>query len=269
MQINPSEQMSALGKLQSVASIANELAQDIEHIYHGPIREPSNLTFRKVDHGVNALIDSLHGSDLLVIATRDDKLREIFCHEVIQHVAFRRRQPITIFGMPVPFWRFTRDLVNFMADIPSDAAIYDGQLDDAEIQRLASALAQLSTAHIYMNLGRMVRIDDLCLASKQKQEKDGVGLILVNSVTQIVDDKYRVADKLQSLVRLKQLATELAVPVVAIFQLDPTVENHPATLARNELKEIEVLVRYTDRFLLLSGRPDNLVLAAPKLPIQS
>ena len=36
MQINPSEQRSALGKLQSVVSIANELAQDIEHIYHGP-----------------------------------------------------------------------------------------------------------------------------------------------------------------------------------------------------------------------------------------
>lgn len=189
--------------------------------------------------------------------------------QVTAHESCSLSQSVVAFAMPDSSIGFTRKLVDVIANIPSDAAIYDGQLDDAEFRRLASALVQLSTAHIYISPGRIVRIDDLCLSAKQQLEKYRAGLILVNSVTKIVDDEYKVADKQQSLIRLKQLAIELAVPVVALYQLDPTVENHPATLTRNELKEIEVLARLTDRFLLLSGTTDNLVLSLPKIPVHA
>jgi replicative DNA helicase len=139
-----------------------------------------------------------------------------------------------------------------------------------EFQKLSPALDRLSKSKIYMNQNRMIVLDDLSNAVKKHQQDAGeIGMVVVDYVQQIVGDHARLEEPRSSLAKLKALAMELKIPIVSLYQLDPTVENHPSTLTRYELREVEELARITDGFLPLNGTTENLVIAIYKLPIQA
>jgi len=270
MNIQISETKNPNIALQSVSSITAELFRDIEQIYHRRIGAPTDFTIRAGSHAVNQKIDSMRGGDLLVVAVRDKGVKEAFCLEVVQHVALRKSQSIVFYSMSESYLRFARKLIDELAQIPSDAGIYDGLLNEIELQRLASALWKLSRAHIHINQNRIVSIDQLCEATQKPfQMAGGVGLILVDCVQKIMGSNARLGKSRDSLIRLKQLATELDIPAVAIYQLDPAEGNFSSTLMPHELCEIGALARLTTGFVLLSGTPGNIVIAQPKILVQT
>ena len=227
MNIQISDKKNSNVSLQSVSIIAAELSRDIEQIYHQRVGAPTDFTSSAGSHAVNQQIDSLRGGDLLVVAVRDKGLNEAFCLETVQYVALRESQSIAFYCISESYLRFTRKLIDALAQIPSDAGIYDGLLNEIELQRLASALWELSRSHIHINQNRAVSIDQLCEATqKQFQMAGGVGLILVDCVQKILGCDARQEKPRDSLIRLKQLATELDIPVVAIYQLDPADGNY-------------------------------------------
>ena len=270
MNIQTSDTKSSNVALQSVSSIASELFLDIEQIYHRRIEVPTGFTISAGSHAVNQQIDSMRGGELLVVAVRDKGVKEAFCLEVVQHVALRKSQSIAFYSISESYLRFTRKLIDELAQIPSDAGIYDGLLNEVELQRLASALWKLSRSHIHINPSRSVSIDQISEATqKQFQMAGGVGLNLVDCVQKILGSNARLEKPRDSLIRLKQLAAALDIPVVAIYQLDPAGGNYSSTLMPHELGEIGALAQLSTRFMLLSGEPDNIVIAQPKILVQT
>ena len=253
-------------ELNSIYSIALEMLDDIEHIYG---KEVNRHECGSSEPGFKELEDMtgfLKNGELLVVATRSEQLRKGFILQIAYQVAFSLKQEVAIFSANESLLRFTRKLVDLIADIPSNASIYDGQLNEAEFQRLATALVKLGHAPIYMNQGRLVILDDLCEKAMRRHRQSGeIGLILVDYTQQIMDGNFRVNDHQHSLIRFKKLAIELMVPVIAIYQLDPVVENHPSTLTRFELVEIERLSPATDGVMLMSGTPERLIFTEPKI----
>jgi hypothetical protein len=67
------------------------------------------------------------------------------------------------------------------------------------------------------------------------------------------------------LAKLKAIAAELMIPIVALYRIAPSTENQSRMLARHELQAINELAQITDRFLLLNGTAKNLVLIQPKI----
>ena len=255
-------------ELFSVATIASQIIEDVEHIYGRMKNRSFNVPDNLAGQQISSQLGELKAGELIVVAARSKSLCEAFRLKLIQQVACSLKQTVVAFAMADSGIRFTRKLLDVMADIPSDAGIYDGQLDTVELGRLNSALAQLSTAHIYISQSGIRSIDDICQAARKQKEKAGIGLILADSIQWIMDGSTRRPNMQQNLVSLKQLAGELGVPVVALYQLDPTEVAHPSTLTRFELREVTELAKLTDRILLLSGASENLALARPKIPVQ-
>jgi replicative DNA helicase len=183
-------------------------------------------------------------------------------------IALEQKQAVLIFGVLCSTAKFTQQLVEAMADIEVDTPIYDGQLNDVELSSVKAALVQLSCANIYLAKGVMNRIDLQIQAAKIQNEIERIGLMLVDSVQWLKDETSPTPNLERNLIRLKQLAVELNIPVVVLYRLDPTEDKHPSTLTRSELRNAEMMAKLTDVLLLLSGATNHLMFEQPKIQIQ-
>ncbi|MBU1215717.1 MAG: hypothetical protein KKA63_10810 [Gammaproteobacteria bacterium] len=255
--------------LTSLASIASELFLDIEQIYQGTMVSAQELDIDSRDRGVIAQIESLGGGDVLVVAVREKGLKDRYVEEVIKHVGVRQGLPITFYGVSEPYLTFARRFIGNISAIPPEAGIYDGLLSKPELERFFSALGVLSRSKIYLNPARMVSVDQIERNAKKQNELGEQGLILLDCLQSMVGSEFRLEVPGSSLIKLKQLAIEIGVVVVVMYQLDSSVQDHPATLTRLELREVEELVRLADSICLLSNDKGGFKLDLPKIQIKS
>jgi replicative DNA helicase len=211
-------------------------------------------------------LDGAKAGELLLIATRSKGLREAFLLQSA-FLALEEVRSLTIFSGGESFHRFTRRLVGGMADIPPEAVIYDGQLVAEELLRLLATLTSIRGGKLFMSTSRLSHIEAMCDSYRRTNKKCESGdLIFVDHFNTMMDSKYRVLDPILSLIRLKKLAEEMRVPVIALYLLDSNVEVAPSTLTRNELREFERLAEVVDSILLLSGTSGKIYFGKSKLP---
>lgn len=292
-------------RLLNLATIASQIMEDVGQIYGQDVQRQTRKTKRAEIHvseqnrkaddswigrlvstirtfsilrGLNSARGSVTQNpssalsipkigDLIVIATRSKDMHAKIQLRLALQIAITNKQPIVIFSARDSFIQFTRKLVGLMADIQTDADIYDGKLNEIELSRLRSALAELMVAKVFMYPVQRYGLDEICNAPRMLSRQSGAaGLVLVDAVQYLMDDQRRSIDIQSSLIELKVLADELKAPVIALYQLDSTIEGHPLTLTRHELCEIERLNKLTDGLVLMSWAQERFVFSLPKIP---
>lgn len=252
--------------LYGVSTIARQLIEDVDRLYGRTIRLKAGKSNGASAAALKAEFESPSNGELVVVATRNQKLSEQLRLLIAHLVGLRLDQSVVMFSANDTLLRFTRRMIDEMSGIASESGLYDSKLDADELSNLSYALVRLSRAQIFMNQGRKIQLDNLCEAVRRHHQETGeIGLMLVDSVGQLVDSKCRLLDVQKSLVGLRRLAEELMVPVLALYHLDPTVENHPSSLTRDELHEVEKLAVHTEGFLLMNGHRGNLVIEPAKI----
>jgi len=250
----------------SVSTIAQQIIEDVVHLYG---REIDRNAYQSKDASVVgwwAKIGNLSKGKLVVVATRSQKLSEEFRQRAVQHVGLKLDQSVVMYSANDTLLRFARRMIDGMSGIAHESGIYDGQLNGEEFKKLSYALDRLSKIQLFMNQGRTIQLNDLYESAKKHQREAGeIGLILVDSVQQFLDSRFRLVDQQQCLIGLKNLAEELMVPILALYRLDTTVESHPSTLTYDELREVDRLAALTDGFMMMSGVPENIVIEPAKI----
>jgi len=251
--------------LISLADIATQMLEDVNQLYGRSPRRPTSRPNPPISAQLQEKLDGAKAGELLLIATRSKELRETFLLQS-SFLALEEVRSLTIFSGSESFHRFARKLVGVLADIPSDAAIYDGQLEADELLRLLATLTAIRSGKISMSTNRLSYIEAMCDSYRRTNTMSESGdLIFVDHFNTIMDSKYRVLDPILSLIRFKKLAEEMRVPVVAMYQLDSNVEVVPSTLTRIELREFEMLAEVADSILLMNGSFERMNFTIPKI----
>jgi len=101
-----------------------------------------------------------------------------------------------------------------------------GQIDENEWDRMSRAFHRLSEAPIYVD-DTAVSISDICAKARRLRSEQGVDLIILDYLQLVTreDGASRVQDVSQITRRLKALARELDVPIVALSQLSHSMES--------------------------------------------
>jgi replicative DNA helicase len=103
-----------------------------------------------------------------------------------------------------------------------------GNFGDEDWARINGAIAQMKTAPIYIDdSGALTPTEVRARARRLKREKGGLGLIVVDylQLMQVPGTKENRATEISEISRsLKALAKELRVPVIALSQLNRSVE---------------------------------------------
>ncbi|MEI7457358.1 MAG: DnaB-like helicase C-terminal domain-containing protein, partial [Nitrosomonadales bacterium] len=228
----------------SQATTRLTISEDVEQIYGQSVQQ---LATQENDFSVNdssVRFGEMKKGELVVIATRDKLLGDDFKCRIVSHVACKLGQPVTVFSTSDSFIMFSRKLIGYLSQITEDKDIYSGKLNDAELRRLSSVLAELSTVNLGIYPFTYIPIDELCKrAIMHFQQRSDAGLIFVDTVKNISDydprmyphpGKQKIGIK-SRLIRLKELANELMVPIiVTVAALEKKGWAYPSRLTNSE-----------------------------------
>lgn len=250
----------------SIALCASQLKDDVGHIYKRENRTIIGDPCFDPLKGWEGWSGGPAKGQVMLIATRSKEARAEFSRKMAIHHAVELNQTFVVFSEE-KFFRYLKKLVDDLAEVSTETAIYDGSLDAGELRRVRGALAYLIQASLYIGASRSSNLEAACAETNGLIKGRGKeGAVLVDNIRGFIDGQRTMLEPEAVLVRLRTMAQEFNVPVIALYPLQAD-EDHPHTLTRQELNEIERLARCADSTLLLAKGRNVLMFLRPKLPV--
>ena len=213
----------------------------------------SGLTTGKLD--LDYTIDGLTAESLLVVAARPSMGKTAFALHLATHVACALRKGVLYVSGEMNQKALSMRSMVCLSGIPAKAF---GEIERWDARRGAdftNALAALRDAPLYFDDTPNRTIAEVCSNARTRVRRDGVSLLVVDYLQQMETEAGR--DSRQEQIakmsrRLKNLARELRIPVVALSQLNRGVENREDKRPRMaDLRESGAIEQDADVVMLL------------------
>ena len=167
-------------------------------------------------------------SDLVIIAGRPAMGKTSFALSLAKNIAVDLQEPIAFFSLEMSNVQLVNRLISNVCEI-SGKKILNGQLDDEEWSRLDKSISALQNAPIYIDDTPGMSIFELRTKARRLVREKGVKIIMIDYL-QLMNASGASFGSRQEEVStisrsLKGLAKELNIPVLALSQLNRTVEN--------------------------------------------
>jgi replicative DNA helicase len=179
---------------------------------------------------LDELTSGLHPGDLIIVAGRPSMGKTSFAMNIAEYVAMKTAKPIAVFSMEMPGEQIAMRLLSSMGRI-NQQKLRSGRLEDADWPRLTSAVSMLSEAPLYIDDTPALSPTELRARSRRlMREHKGLGLIVVDylQLMQSPGSRENRATEISEISRsLKALAKELGVPMIALSQLNRSLEQRP------------------------------------------
>ena len=215
---------------QGFAPLRELLTQAVERIDMLHEREDPITGLPTGYHDFDELTSGLQPGDLIIIAARPSMGKTSLALNMAEYVALKRRAPVAIFSMEMPGEQLTIRLLASLGRI-DQKRLRTGRLNEEDWPRLSSAVAMLSEAPIFIDAAAALSPGEIrARARRLMREQNSLGLIIVDylQLMQVQGTTENRATEISEISRgLKALAKELNVPVIALSQLNRSVEQRP------------------------------------------
>ncbi|MAD88676.1 MAG: replicative DNA helicase [Pseudoalteromonas sp.] len=211
---------------QSIHSILEKTVDKIEELYQSPQDGVTGVSTGYND--LDQMTAGLQPSDLIIVAARPSMGKTTFAMNLAEHAAMTQDKPVLIYSLEMPSEQIMMRMLASLGRI-NQTKVRTGQLDDEDWARLSSTMGLL------MEKGKMY-IDDASgltptdvrsRARRIARDHGGISMIMVDylqlmRVPSLSDNRtLEIAEISRS---LKALAKELQCPVIALSQLNRTLE---------------------------------------------
>jgi replicative DNA helicase len=211
---------------QNVDNILEKTLERIEILYKTP---QDGVT--GVDTGFNDLnkkTAGLQGSDLIIVAARPSMGKTTFAMNLCENAAMKQDKPVLIFSLEMPAEQLMMRMLASLSRV-DQTKIRTGQLDDEDWARISSSMGILmDKKNMYIDdSSGLTPTEVRSRARRIAREHDGLSMIMIDylqlmRVPSLSDNRtLEIAEISRS---LKALAKELNVPVVALSQLNRSLE---------------------------------------------
>ena len=211
---------------ENIHSVLEKTVDRIEKLYQQPHDGVTGVSSGFSD--LDKMTAGLQPSDLIIVAARPSMGKTTFAMNLAENAAMTEDKPALIFSLEMPSEQIMMRMLASLGRI-DQTKIRTGQLDDEDWARLSSTMGLL------IENGKMF-IDDAAgltptevrsRARRVARDHGGLSLIMVDYLQlmrapQFADNRtLEIAEISRS---LKALAKELEVPVVALSQLNRSLE---------------------------------------------
>ncbi|TAL73996.1 MAG: replicative DNA helicase [Rhodanobacter sp.] len=173
------------------------------------------------------LTSGLQPSDLIIVAARPSMGKTAFALNVAESAALRAKKAVAVFSMEMSASQLAFRLISSVGRIHQQS-LRNGELAEEDWPRVSNAIAILSEAKIFIDdTPGLSPVELRSRARRLHREYGGLGLIVVDylQLMQVPGNKENRATEISEISRsLKGLAKELNVPVVALSQLNRSLE---------------------------------------------
>ncbi len=176
------------------------------------------------------MTSGLQAADLIIIAGRPSMGKTTFAMNMTENVAIKTGRPVAVFSMEMPGDSLAMRMMSSLGRIDQHR-IRTGKLDDDEWPRLTSAVSLLAEAPVFIDDTPALTPTELrARARRLKREHGDLALIMIDylQLMQAPEASENRATEISLISRsLKALAKELDVPVLALSQLNRSLEQRP------------------------------------------
>lgn len=179
---------------------------------------------------LDKMTSGLHPGDLIIVAGRPAMGKTSFAMNIAEHAAMKEASGVAVFSMEMPAEQLAMRLLSSFGRVDQQR-LRTGRLDPDEWPRLGSAIQLLSDAPLYIDDSPALSPNELRARTRRLvREQKSLGLIVVDylQLMQLPGNKENRATEIAEISRsLKALAKELRVPVIALSQLNRSLEQRP------------------------------------------
>jgi replicative DNA helicase len=171
----------------------------------------------------------LHPGDLVIIAGRPSMGKTALAINIAENVAMDSKLPVAIFSMEMGATQLVMRMIGSVGKL-NQQDLRTGKLQDDDWGRLTQALGKLNDAPIYIDESAALSSLDLRARSRRlHRQNNGLGLIVVDYLQLMSSNVGKASEnratEISEISRsLKALAKELQVPVIALSQLNRSLE---------------------------------------------
>lgn len=201
-------------------------------------RRDSQEDLQGVPSGIRA-IDAVTGgwqkSDLVILAARPGMGKTAFVLTIARNAAIEYNSPIAFFSLEMSAQQLVHRLFAMESGIPSDH-ISKGNLTDVEWSKLWENVSKLNTSNLIIDDTPALSVFDLRAKCRRLKHKYDIQMIIIDylQLMQTGSDSSKQGGNREQEISyisrsLKALAKELNVPVIALSQLNRSVETRGGT----------------------------------------
>ena len=219
------EQTASDGGPEVIKSILVRAVERIDALYHSG-DSITGLATGLSD--LDELTSGLQSSDLVIVAGRPSMGKTTLVMNIAEHAAIKANKPVLVFSMEMPADSLAMRMMSSLGRIDQHR-IRTGKLDDDDWPRVTSAVHMLSEAPLYIDdTAGLSPAEMRARARRLCKEHGQLGLIVVDYLQLMKVPGFKADNRTAEISEisrsLKSLAKELSVPVIALSQLNRSLE---------------------------------------------
>ncbi len=212
---------------QAINPILTKAIERIDELYHSD-NAITGLSSGFAD--LDKMTAGLQPSDLIIVAGRPSMGKTTFAMNIVEHAIISGDKPVIVFSMEMPNESIIMRMLSSLGRI-DQTKIRTGQLDDDDWPRLTSAVSLLKDKPLFIDdTPSMSPTEIRARARRIAKEHGQLGLIVIDYL-QLMQVKGKTENRVGEISEisrsLKSLAKELKVPVIALSQLNRSLEQRP------------------------------------------
>ena len=181
---------------------------------------------------LDRMTSGLQAGDLVIVAGRPSMGKTAFSINIAENVALDSKLPVAIFSMEMGASQLAMRMLGSVGKL-NQHDLRTGRLQDDDWGRLTHALGRLNDAPIHIDESAALSALEVRARSRRlHRQHNGLGLIVVDYLQLMSSSAGKASEnratEISEISRsLKSLAKELHVPVVALSQLNRSLEQRP------------------------------------------
>jgi len=227
-----------------VFAIADQTARsgggfhDIKSVLAGAVERinylfESDAAITGLSTGFDELDEKTSGfqkSDLIIVAGRPSMGKTTFAMNIAEHAGLTADAPVAVFSMEMPAEQLGMRMISSLGRVELQK-LRTGKLAEQDWPRITSAITLLNQKrNVYIDDTPALTPTDLRARARRLAREHGLGLIVIDylQLMQVADNRENRATEISEISRsLKALAKELDVPIIALSQLNRSLEQRP------------------------------------------
>jgi replicative DNA helicase len=168
----------------------------------------------------------LQGGDLVVVAGRPSMGKTSLAMNIAEHAAISSAVPVAIFSMEMSSEQLSFRMISSLGRV-NQSHLRTGNFSDEDWHRINAAVSLMSEAKIFIDDTPALNPTEVRARSRRLRREHGLGLIVLDylQLMQVPGTAENRATEISQISRsLKALAKELSVPIIALSQLNRSVE---------------------------------------------
>lgn len=179
---------------------------------------------------INARTSGLQKADLIIVAGRPSMGKTTYSMNLVENVLINTKRPCLVFSMEMPAESIVMRMISSIGRI-NQGHVRNGGLDQEEFDRLPAAIKKLNSLPLFIDDTAALTPQELrSRARKVYREQGDLALIMIDYL-QLMQVKGKSEGRTQEISEisrsLKALAKEFNCPVIALSQLNRSLEQRP------------------------------------------